>query len=81
MTFCEIENLMLIRHYYFDKKNHKMDDFRSISKFKQQKKTIFEAKCVPKKKSLAFLFEESNALKRQFNHQKTASSDKSAMEG
>jgi hypothetical protein len=43
---------------------------------KQQKKNkaCFEAKAGPGKKSLAFLFEEINALKRQLTPEKTASS-------
>jgi hypothetical protein len=44
--------------------------------FKQQKKAHFEAKSVPGKKSLAFLFEEINGLKRQLKPEKTASSKK-----
>jgi hypothetical protein len=50
-----------------------MADCRTIAKFKQQKKTLFEAKDGPGKKSLAFLFEEINALKRP---EKNASSKK-----
>jgi hypothetical protein len=48
---------------YCDKNNHNTADFRVISKFKQQKKDLFEAKSVPRKKSLASLFEEINELK------------------
>jgi hypothetical protein len=62
--------------HYCDKNNHITADCRAIAKFKQQKKTRFEAKDGPGKKSLAFLFEEINALKRQLNHEKTASSKK-----
>jgi hypothetical protein len=53
--------------HYCDKNNHNTTDYRAISKFKQQKKACFEAKSVPGKKSLVFLFlfEEINALKRQ----------------
>jgi hypothetical protein len=60
--------------HYCDKNNHNTADFTAIAKFKQQKnnKTWFEAKAVPRKKSLAFLFEEINALKRQLNPEKTA---------
>jgi hypothetical protein len=61
---------------YYDKNNHNMADCKEISKFKQQKKTCFEAKDGPGKKSLAFLFEEINALKRQLKPEKTASSKK-----
>jgi hypothetical protein len=53
-----------------------MADCRTIAKFKQQKKACFEAKAGPGKKSLAFLFEEINALKRQLKPEKTASSKK-----
>jgi hypothetical protein len=47
-----------------------------------RKKACFEAKAVPRKKSLAFLFEEINALKRhlQLNPKKTASSKKKKAE-
>jgi hypothetical protein len=53
-----------------------MTDCRAIAKFKQQKKACFEAKAGPGKKSLAFLFEEINALKRQLKPQKTENSKK-----
>jgi hypothetical protein len=62
--------------HYCDKNNHHMTDCRAIAKFKQQKKACFQAKSGPRKKSLAFLFEEINALKRQMNPEKTASSKK-----
>jgi hypothetical protein len=60
-----------------------MDDCRAIAKFKQQKnnKACFEAKAGPGKKSLAFLFEEINALKRQLKPEKTTSSKKRNKEG
>jgi hypothetical protein len=51
--------------HYCDKNNHNTADCRAIAKFKQQKKARFEAKTGPGKESLAFLFEEINALKRQ----------------
>jgi hypothetical protein len=51
--------------HYCDKNNHNTADWRSITKFKQQKKACFEAKAVPGNKSLVFLFEEITALKRQ----------------
>jgi hypothetical protein len=53
--------------HYCDKNNHNTADCRAIAKFKQQKKSRFQAKAGPRKKSLAFLclFEEINALKRQ----------------
>jgi hypothetical protein len=53
-----------------------MDDCRAIEKFKQKKKVWFEAKAGPGKKSLAFLFEEINALKRKLKPEKIASSKK-----
>jgi hypothetical protein len=56
--------------------NHNTADCRAITKFKQQKKAHFGAKPGPGKKSLAFLFEEINALKRQLKPEKTASSKK-----
>jgi hypothetical protein len=69
--------------HYCDKNNHNHNtaDCRAIAKFKQQKKAYFEAKAGTKKKSLAFLFEEINALKRQLKPEKTASSKKSTKEG
>jgi hypothetical protein len=42
--------------HYCDKNNHNTADCRAIAKFKQQNMTCFEAKAVPGKKSLAFLF-------------------------
>jgi hypothetical protein len=64
--------------HYCDKNNHNTADCRAIAKFKQQKnnKACFEAKAGPGKKSLAFLFKEINALKRQLKLEKTASSKK-----
>jgi hypothetical protein len=67
--------------HYCNKNNHNTADCRAISKFKQQIKAYFEAKAVPGKKSLAFLFEEINALKRQLKPEKTASSKKRKKEG
>jgi hypothetical protein len=66
--------------HYCDKNNHNTADCRAIAKFKQQKKARFEAKAEPGKKSLAFLFEEINALKRQLKPEKTASSKKRKVE-
>jgi hypothetical protein len=63
--------------HYCDKNNHNTADCRALAKFIQQKKAFFEAKAGPGKKSLAFLFEEINPLKRQLKPQKTASSKKS----
>jgi hypothetical protein len=48
--------------HYFDKNNHNTADCRANAKFKQQKSACFEAKDEAGKKSLAFLFEEINAL-------------------
>jgi hypothetical protein len=64
--------------HYRDKNKHKTADCRAITKLKQQKnnKAHFEAKAGPGKKSLAFLFEEINALKRQLKPENTASSNK-----
>jgi hypothetical protein len=64
--------------HYCDKNNHNTVDCRAIAKFKKQKKNkaCFEAKAGPRKKSLAFLFEEINALKRQLKPEKTATSKK-----
>jgi hypothetical protein len=62
--------------HYCDKNNHNTAYCRAIAKFKQQKKVCFEAKAGPGKKSLALLFEEINALKRQLKPEKTASSKK-----
>jgi hypothetical protein len=71
--------------HYCDKNNHNTVDCREIAKFKQKEKNkaSFEAKAVIGKNSLAFLvlFEEINALKRQLNPEKTASSKKSTKEG
>jgi hypothetical protein len=65
------------------KNNHNTAECRAIAKFKQQKKSCFEAKAGPGKKSLAFLFlfEEINALKRRLKPEKTASSKKRTKEG
>jgi hypothetical protein len=61
--------------YYCDKNNHNTADCRAIAKFKQQKHACFEAIAGPGKKALAFLFlfEQTNALKRQLKPEKTAS--------
>jgi ribosomal protein S15P/S13E len=62
--------------HYCDKNNHNTADCREIVKFKHQKKACFESKAEPGKKSLAFLFEEINALKRHLKPEKTESSKK-----
>jgi hypothetical protein len=67
--------------HYCDKNNHNKSDCRAIVKCKQHKKACFEAKARTRKKSLAFLFEEINALKRQLKLEKTASSKKRNKEG
>jgi hypothetical protein len=61
--------------HYCEKNNHNTADYRTISKFKQ-KKAHFGAKSGPGKKSLAFLFEEINVLKRHLKPEKIASSKK-----
>jgi hypothetical protein len=66
--------------HYCDKNNHNTDDCRTFAKFKQQKKAFFEAKAGPGNESLAFLFEEINALKRQLSLEKTACSKKTKAE-
>jgi hypothetical protein len=48
-------------------KKHNTADCRAIAKAKQRKNGNSEAKAVPGKKSLAFLFEEFNSLKKQLN--------------
>jgi hypothetical protein len=63
--------------HYCDKNNHNTTDCRAIAKFQQRKKACFEAKAGPRKKSLAFLFEEVNTLKRQLKPEKTTNSKKS----
>jgi hypothetical protein len=67
--------------HYCDKNNHNTADCREIAKFKQQKKACFEAKAEPGKNSLAFLYEEINALKMQLKPEKTVSNKKSNYEG
>jgi hypothetical protein len=62
--------------HYCDKSKHNTADCRAISKVKQQKMTCFKALSGPGKKSLAFLFEKINLLKRQLNPEKIASSKK-----
>jgi hypothetical protein len=67
--------------HYCDKNNHNTADCRANAKFKQQKKAHFETKAGPGKESLAFLFEEIHALKRQLRPEKTASSKKRKEQG
>jgi hypothetical protein len=71
--------------HYCDKNNHNTAYCRAIAKIKQQKKKkdCFKGKAEPGKKSLAFLFEEINALKRQLQlkPEKTANSKKRNKEG
>jgi ribosomal protein S15P/S13E len=62
--------------HYCDKNNHNTANCRAIAKFKQRKKAHFEANAGTGKKSLSFLFEEINALKRHLKPEKTASSKK-----
>jgi hypothetical protein len=51
--------------HFCDKNNHNMAGCRTIAKAKQQKQAPSEAKAVSGRKSLAFVFEEINAIKRQ----------------
>jgi hypothetical protein len=67
--------------HYSDKNNHNTADRRVIAKFKYHKKARFEAKAGPRKRSLAFHFEEINALRRQLKSEKTTSSKKRNKEG
>jgi hypothetical protein len=62
--------------HYCDKSKHNTADCRAPDNFKHQRKTCFEAKAGPGKYTLAFLFEEINALKRQLKPEKTESSKK-----
>jgi hypothetical protein len=59
--------------HYCDKNNHNTADCKTFDKFKQQKITHFIAKYGPRKKSLTFLFEEINTLKRHLKSKKTTS--------
>jgi hypothetical protein len=61
--------------HYYEKNSQNKTDCRAIAKFKQQKnnRACFEDKAGPGKNSLAILFEEINALKRQLKSEKTAS--------
>jgi hypothetical protein len=65
-------------YHYCNKNNHNTADCRAIAKFKQQKKNkaCFEAKAGTGKNSLAFLFEEINALKRYLKSEKISTSKK-----
>jgi hypothetical protein len=62
--------------HFCDKNDHNTADCRAIAKGKQQKRALYDAKAVPRKKSLAFLFEKINAIKRQLKPPKTANSKK-----
>jgi hypothetical protein len=57
--------------HYCDKNNHNTADCRAIAKLKQQKKACFEDKDGTRKKTLAFLIEEFNTLKRQLKSEQT----------
>jgi hypothetical protein len=61
---------------YCDNNNHNTADCRAIDKFKQQKKSCFETKAGPGKKSLAFHFQEINALKRQLKPERLQAATK-----
>jgi hypothetical protein len=64
--------------HYCDNDNHNTADCKAIAMFKQQKKACFEAKDGLRKKPLAFLFKEMNALKKHLllKPEKTANSKK-----
>jgi hypothetical protein len=66
--------------HYCDKKYHNTANCREIAKDKQRKSDHFEAKAVPGKKSLAFLFKEINSLKKQLNTTKTPNPKKRTIE-
>jgi hypothetical protein len=66
------ESNMWLHYCYNNNHDHKTADYKAISKFKQQKKARFNTKSGPGKKSLVFLFEEINTLKRQLNPENTA---------
>ena len=53
--------------HFCEKNNHNTADCRAIAKAKQRKNGHSETKPVPGKKSMAFLFEEINLLKKQLN--------------
>jgi hypothetical protein len=69
--------------HYCDKNNHNTADCRAIAMLKQQKKACFDANAGPRKKSMALVFEEINAIKRKLllKPEKTASSKKSTKKG
>jgi hypothetical protein len=68
--------------HYCDKNKHNTADCREIAKFKRQKKARFEDKAGPEKKSLAFLFDEINALKKylQLKPENTSRNKKTKIE-
>jgi hypothetical protein len=53
--------------HYCDKSNLNTADCKAIMRAKQHKKAQSEAKAAPGKKDLAFLFEETNAIKKHLN--------------
>jgi hypothetical protein len=66
--------------HYCEENNHSTHDCRAISKFKNQKKALFEAIVGYVKSSLAFLFEDINSLKGQWKPEKAESNKKSIKE-
>jgi hypothetical protein len=62
--------------HYCDKNNHNKADYRATAKFKQQKRSPFEAKSGSRNKFLDFLFEEINTLKKHMKPEKTVNNNK-----
>jgi hypothetical protein len=58
--------------HYCDKANHNTANCKAIMRAKQHKKAKSESKAVTGKKTLSFLFEEINALKKQLKPAKGA---------
>jgi hypothetical protein len=63
-------------YHYCDQNDHNMAYFRVISKNKHQEKDQFSVRSGSLNKSLVFLFEEINALKRKLKPDEIASSKK-----
>jgi hypothetical protein len=59
-----------------DKNIQNKANCRAFAKFKKEKKDHFESQSGFREKSLAFLFEEINTLKRKLKPNKAASSKK-----
>jgi hypothetical protein len=67
-------------HHYCEKSNHNTADCRAFAKMKQQKKVSFETKSGPERESLAFHFEEIDALHRQLKPEKVSNNKKRKVE-